>query len=367
MRWRRVDAGADASAVNIPMALLSYRQVGLTLRAGGAAATAEQVRDLQRDLRRLGYLASGVDGSFKGGTELAVRALQYDLLSNGGGGRDGAAPVRIRDYNRSRVAAVSGEVDQAMVECLSDLLDDPNCQKLPSSPDPVAENRRVLAQLRTLPSTDAPTPFLLAILTQESGLKHFHEPRAGEDDTFITVGLDRNAGPPHIITSRGYGAGQYTLFHHPPSPQEVTALMLDPAKNVQGAARELREKFDHFVAGPNPGARADDRIAEIGAGPLRLCKHSPDDPRFMSDCRQCLLAAGSHQIVEDRTPLYPATPQTYTSTQYYDMQRSAAFYRRVPDRAGIGCDWPYAVRRYNGSGVNSYHYQVRILQHLASS
>ena len=37
-------------------------------------------------------------------------------------------------------------------------------------------------------------------------------------------------------------------------------------------------------------------------------------------------------------------------------------YDAVPVRAKIGCDWPYAVRRYNGSGVNSYHYQTRIMR-----
>jgi hypothetical protein len=39
----------------------------------------------------------------------------------------------------------------------------------------------------------------------------------------------------------------------------------------------------------------------------------------------------------------------------------------VPDRAKLGCDWPYAVRRYNGSGVNSYHYQYQVLQRLTTS
>jgi hypothetical protein len=33
----------------------------------------------------------------------------------------------------------------------------------------------------------------------------------------------------------------------------------------------------------------------------------------------------------------------------------------VPDRKQFGCDWPYAARRYNGSGVNSYHYQAQVL------
>jgi len=30
-------------------------------------------------------------------------------------------------------------------------------------------------------------------------------------------------------------------------------------------------------------------------------------------------------------------------------------------RAAVGCGWPYGVRRYNGSGVNSYWYQAKIL------
>ena len=38
--------------------------------------------------------------------------------------------------------------------------------------------------------------------------------------------------------------------------------------------------------------------------------------------------------------------------------------KRVPARATLGCDWPYAVRRYNGGGVNSYHYQYEVLQRL---
>lgn len=36
----------------------------------------------------------------------------------------------------------------------------------------------------------------------------------------------------------------------------------------------------------------------------------------------------------------------------------------MPDRAAFGCDWPYAVRRYNGSGINSYHYQAQVLRRL---
>lgn len=63
---------------------LSYRKAGLVLRRGGGRATRQQVKDLQRNLRRLGYLRSGIDGGFGPGTELAVKALQHDLLNNYG-------------------------------------------------------------------------------------------------------------------------------------------------------------------------------------------------------------------------------------------------------------------------------------------
>ncbi len=64
------------------MAALEYRQDGLVLNKGGEGATDRQIRDLQRDLRRLGYLGSGIDGAFGAGTERAVKALQHDLLTN---------------------------------------------------------------------------------------------------------------------------------------------------------------------------------------------------------------------------------------------------------------------------------------------
>jgi peptidoglycan hydrolase-like protein with peptidoglycan-binding domain len=345
------------------MADLSYKQPGLILERGGTAATRSQVSDLQRDLRALGYLRDVIDGVYGAGTEQAVKALQRDLLSNDGSssGGDGPAPVRVLDYNRGRVRAVSGAVDQALVACLADILDDTNFPRLPSVPDPVEQNNRIIAQIAALPSPRVPPPFLMAILTQESGLRHFHEPGAGDADTFIVAGLDFNdPARPERITSRGYGVGQYTLFHHPARPDEVGTIMRDVAKNLQMAIGELRGKFDHFVNGSELATRADDRIAEDGAGPLRLCKYASDDPRFMRDCRRCALAAGGQDIRSGVTPLYEGASETFQPTQYY----ADTSYHGVPVRKNIGCDWPYAARRYNGSGMNSYHYQVRVLKNL---
>jgi hypothetical protein len=227
----------------------------------------------------------------------------------------------------------------------------------------VAENRKIVPTLQAMPSPAVPIPFLLGILTQESGLKHFNEPRAGDEDRYIVVGLDTNAADKTIITSRGYGAGQYTLFHHPPRPEEVTDFMLDVTKNASKAIRELRDKFDHFIVGPTSGTQADDRIAEIGRGPLRICKYAATDARYMKDCRQCLKDAGTVDIQSGLTTLHPKTTETYQPTQYH----SNGSYRGVPNRAQVGCDWPYAVRRYNGAGLNSHHYQVRVHLHMTKA
>jgi len=345
------------------MPALSYREPGLVLGTDVNDATDRQVRDLQRDLRALGYLKQGIDGVFGSGTKAAVSALQQDLLTNDGtsSGDDGSAPVRVLDYNRGRVTGTTGQVDQALVECISDMLDDGNFPKLPSAADPAAQNAQVVSQIAAMPSQEVPVPFLMAIMKQESNLKHFREPGAGDSDSFIVTGLDTNdTTRPQRITSRGYGIGQYTLFHHPPTAGEVTDVMLDPTKNAQETIASLREKFDGFVNGATGGTQADDRLAEFGTGPLRLCKYAPGDSRFMGDCRHCALDAGAVDIESGVTPLFPGSNETYQPTQYYKN----ASYQGVPVRANIGCDWPYAARRYNGSGMNSYHYQVAVLKNL---
>jgi hypothetical protein len=344
------------------MPVLTYRRPGLTIRRGGSGSSNEQVRHLQRDLRQLGYLRKGIDGKFGKGTELSVAALQHDLLSNFGKStqNDGDAPVQILDYNQGRVVDVTGIVDQKLAGCISDMLDDPKFPVLPKTDDPKEENSKVVSMMKEMPSSDAPIPFLMAMLKQESGLKHYNEPKKNDDDTYIVIGLDTNAGQKHIITSRGYGAGQYTLFHHPPQMKEIEDFMLDVGKNLQKAIWELKEKFHHFVNGKTSGTRADDRTADFGSGPLRPCKYKADDPRHMHDCKQCMIDAGQANIKEGVTPFYKGSKHKFVATQYY----KPGSYDSVPIRKKIECDWPYAARRYNGSGVNSYHYQARVLRNV---
>ena len=289
-------------------------------------------------------MRTGIDGRFGTGTQAAVKALQFDLLHNRGEGRDGASPVRVCDYNRSRVAEVDGVFNQSLAATILDMLADEQFPKVPDTADPATENARVVRQLEAMRSTEVPAPFLIAVLKQESGLKHYCEPTPRNDDNFVVVGMDRNLAGTPAITSRGYGVGQHTLFHHPPQLTEVKAFILDPVANVRQAAGELRKKFDHFVDGGTPAARAEERQTEIGQGPLRNCRHAQGDPRYMTGCRNCLLAAGAGPVRCAPTRIHPA-----------------AEYAGAPIRKNIGCDWPYVVRRYNGSGPNSYHYQAQVL------
>lgn len=342
---------------------VSYQQPGLTL-ARTKQNDAALVRALQQDLRALGYLRGSIDGAFGEGTEQAVRALQYDLLNNHGASRggDGEAPVAMADFNTvngvRQVGEVNGAADQALVGCIAALLNDVRVPKLPNATDPVGENAKVAAAIAQIRNGIAPSPFVLAILRQESGVRHFCVPAGANADNYIVVGFDHAvAADTDEITSRGYGVGQYTLFHHPPRAEEVADLMRDPAQNVSRAYSELREKFDRFVTGPSD--RAEDRSAEHPLLPLRLCKYAPDDARYMADCRNCALATRKVNIAPGMA-CCSGSASSYHADQYY----ATASYQGVPDRADFPCDWPYAVRRYNGAGQDSYHYQTRVLLNL---
>lgn len=288
-------------------------------------------------------------------------ALQLDLLANGGSGCDGDAPIAIRDFNHGRVTTETGVLDQGTAACIADLLQAPSCRWLPDTPDPVQQNAQAIKRLRAMRGGVAPVPFLLAIFQQESGCLHYQVPHGDNQDDFVTVGLDGAVGS-FVIPSRGYGIGQYTLFHHPPKPDEVGQFIVDPVGNVGFAAKELRDKFDHFVVSGNPAARADDRAAEHPLLPLRTCRYMPADARYLTDCAACAKHAGSTDIVAGQTPLYPGSTATFAATPTYQV----ASYRGVPVRANFLCDWPYAARRYNGAGIDSYHYQTRILLNLAA-
>jgi hypothetical protein len=339
----------------------AYAEAGVTLKRGEPVS--ELVKDLQRDLRQLGYLKGGLDGVFESETELAIHALQYDLMSNEGKshGKDGNAPVRMVDYNRGRVWQTTGVLDPLLTSCMVEMLLDGRFPKLPFSDNAAAENAKAVAAIKAIAAPQVPLPFLFAILGQESNLRHFAVPSTNDADNFIVVGLDKKANDKRAITSRGYGIGQYTLFHHPARPEEISDFMLDPVRNVERAVSELLDKFNHFIVSDHPSARADDRYAEHGQIPLRTCKYAPNNPNYLRDCRACIQEAGPIQeIVTGVTSLYAGSTDRFEPTLSHPQRT----YSGVPIRAKILCDWPYAARRYNGSGLDSYHYQVQVLRRV---
>ena len=189
---------------------------------------------------------------------------------------------------------------------------------------------------------------------------HYQVPNGVNQDGFVTLGVDtNNAAVPAQITSRGYGIGQYTLFHHPPTAAEVIGVISNPAQNVNQAVTDLEDKFNNEVNGSSSDTQASDRIAEVGAVPLRICQYGAGDARYMTDCANCMTAATLVNITAGITPFYQGASGTYARTQYHKGS-----YQNVPLRANIPCDWPYAVRRYNGSGVNSYDYQAEVLRRM---
>ena len=317
------------------------------------------MQDLQRDLRSLGYGKGPFDGVFGPGTTNAVKALQFDLMNNNGSSssKDGTAPVAVTSYNNGTVTSLTGVVDQGLVACISAMLADPAFPRIPFSPNPATDNQAAINAVAAMSPCAVPTPFLMAILMQESGGMHFQASSAPGGDTHVTIGLDRNnTANPAAITSRGFGIGQYTLFHHPPTQDEVAAVITDPVKNVEQAVTELSDKFNNVVNGSTPDAQADDRIAEVGTGPLRVCQYDASDARYMKDCANCLSSATLTTITAGVTPVFAGSSMNYGQTQYHQGS-----YNNVPVRKNIPCDWPYAVRRYNGGGVNSYDYQAEVL------
>ncbi len=330
---------------------------------GPSATFSAQVQSLQTDLRALGYGKGPIDGVFGTGTQTAVRALQYDLMNNNGASttNDGSAPVSIRNYNNSSVTALTGVVDQGLVSCMASMLADPVYPKLPYSLNPSSDNQDAIAKVQTMSPCPVPISFLVAVLFQESNWQHYQVPSTSNRDHYVTVGLDRNNhSNPAAITSRGYGIGQFTLFHHPPTADEIENEIKDPIRNVSRAISDLLNKYKSYVVGPID--KADDRMAEAGSGTLRPCQFPASDARYMKACGTCLHAATSVNIVAGKTVFYAGCDESYDRTQYH-----VGSYSGVPERKSIPCDWPYAIRRYNGSGVNSYDYQAEVLQRMLTT
>ena len=270
---------------------LPYQQPGLTLSRAGSAQP-DMVRSLQRHLRVLGYKGAGINGVYDNATERAVRSLQIDLLkpTQPAGSSSGISHYNSDTAGGARVTAVTGIVDQALAGCIGAMLADAQFAELPESDNAAGDNTRALAAIRTHTGSVAPSPFVVAIVQQESSGRHYLVPRAGDEDAFVTIGLDRNSKTePDEITSRGYGLGQYTLEHHPPTAGEVRDFIRDPSTTFSG--------FTSCCERNSIVPWSDLTIARMTGRPSIRCCHSgyvAMHPRTPAICRTARIAHAPH-------------------------------------------------------------------------
>lgn len=315
------------------------------------------VADLRYDLASLGYYTGSFAGGWTESLDAAIRSVRYDLTDP-----DSALSARYNGAGSVVRTPSSGgsRLEPQLARCLDAMIGDPGFAKLPVSASPTAANRRALALAESAGDGIAPMRFLMAIFQHETGARHFREDDAGAPG-FMTLCLDRNDGAaPDHITSRGYGLGQHTLFRQPPIQADIDSQILDPVANAKSAAYLLRDRFDYGLVSANPALRANDRFSEWPISPLRLCKYASADPRYLSDCKACAAKAGTVDVTPGH-PVYPGASLAWADTP----AQSCDALQAAPDRTGFQCDWPYAVRRYNGGGIESYHYQLRVLLNLA--
>ncbi|MFH1562211.1 MAG: peptidoglycan-binding protein [Nitrospirota bacterium] len=299
----------------------------------------EHVYRLQTALKRLGFLGHNdikqVNGNFgKGGyTERAIRALQYDLINK---------RIRGKDWNQGRIKEVNGIVDQNLALIIKTMLgaSDEEFFKVPYTKDRNEANKKAIQLLdeqeNKIISQSVPPTFIKAILKQETGMAHY------DVDGFVYIGCDE-VSPLYVYKSRGWGMGQYTITHHPPTLKEADEFINNPVNNVDKAVKELREKFDRYIVSNSLKQCADERIKIRGKSSLIECKYKKDSPMYIKDCMNCVKNAKR----ED---------------EYYgELKWHKSTHKNVPVWSDIPCDWPVAIRRYNGSGPNSYAYRAEVL------
>ena len=196
------------------MSTRRYQKRGLVFGKGDSSAGEGEIRELQRDLRATGYLKQGIDGQFGSNTEMAVKALQYDLMNNDGRtrGKRRGRPCPGRDFNRGRIVAMTGIVDQKLAGCLGDMVDHPDFPLLPKTDHPREENARIRTLIEGMPPHGVPMPFIMAILKQESNLRHFNEPSRNDEDSYIVIGMDTNATRSTLSPQGGMGQASTPSF-----------------------------------------------------------------------------------------------------------------------------------------------------------
>ncbi len=276
--------------------------------------------------------------------KLAVKSVKHDLVNT---------PFLESNFNNGKISSVDDRIDLAFVSILEDMRNDSRVGVVYRVGGFDRENSLIRGSLDSFNTEYFPVPLSKAILYEETGLKWYRK------DGYPTVGLDYNDKKiSHRITSRGLFLSQRTFFSYPIQQSELDGFnSLDT--DMRFFSSHLRSKYNNFVVSNKVASRDDLRHFSFGGSKLRGCKYDSSDARYMKDCKNCVFSLNKRTYVEgDR--LAKGSGWKFRKTKYHRRD----VYKSMPDFKEFPCDYLFAIRRYNGGGINSFHYLMQVLEHL---
>lgn len=303
-----------------------------------------QTQDMIKLLREFMFLKEIKSSTVQDLETRAVKSLQHEILSNDS----------LKKFNQGRVTAVDGESSLGILAVLQDMSKSPSLARLSPALNPSKGNQAMKERLSGYLNSKFPTPLVMAVLTQETNLKWYRK------DGYPLVGLDYNSDEDYIITSRGLFYSQRTIFSYPISKKEFDS-MNDLESDMEFFFDHIFGKYQNFVVSSSAKARDDLRysVPEFKDLDLRGCKYEESDSKYMKDCKACLKECPSKDYLMGDSLLGNGR-WIIKPTHYHRIQD----YEGFPDFHHFPCDYVFTIRRYNGSGINSFHYLMRVLAHL---
>lgn len=271
-----------------------------------------------------------------------IKALQFELRNN----------PSLSHFGYE--GKIDGVESPELLNIVEKMWEDPSIPVVSKVNNPDQANDQISSIMKTSLSKVFPNPLALAVLKQETHWKWFRS------DGYPTVGLDfNNKSQPYVITSRGLFLSQRTIFNYP-FPQESLDSFDSVSEDLKFVINALDLKYKRYVVSADVRARDDLRFKSFGDQPLRGCKYEQSDERFMKDCKNCVWSGKLKDYKEGKS-LIDVPGKWVLKPSIYHRNKD---YLGYPDYEDFPCDYVYAIRRYNGSGVNSFHYLMRVLDHL---
>lgn len=271
-----------------------------------------------------------------------IKSLQFELLYN----------PELSKINYT--GKLDGERTHVLREALKKMWDCSDIPRITKVDNPSEANSKIREIIENKLKSSFPKPLVLAVLEQESNLMWYRK------DGYPTIGLDyNNKVQPYVITSRGLFLSQRTVFDYPFKQEQLNQY--DSVEvDLNFVVDLLNLKYDKFIVSKDPKTNDDLRSSSFGSEDLRGCKYETSDSRYKSDCKNCVWSGDLRDYKKDRSVLGDKKQWVLKSSQYHKIKQ----YLQFPDYSKFPCDYLFSIRRYNGSGINSFHYLMRVLKHL---